>query len=209
MPKLWTDTIESHRIAVRDAILDATAALVADRGLRGVTMGEVAIRAGIGRATLYKYFADTDALLRAWHEREVARHVADVTVLADGIGDAGARLEEMLERYALDAWSRQGGHDAELAALLHRDEHVTAARLRLRRLVAGLVSEAVAVGVVRDDVPPDELASYCLAALTAAGQLHTTGAVRRLVGLTLDGLRPITQATRADSEGGVDRQDDR
>ena len=34
VPKLWNETIEAHRRAVRDAILDTTAALVAEHGLR-------------------------------------------------------------------------------------------------------------------------------------------------------------------------------
>ena len=32
VPKLWTETIETHRREVRDAILDTTAALVAEHG---------------------------------------------------------------------------------------------------------------------------------------------------------------------------------
>jgi hypothetical protein len=43
---------------------------------------------------------------------------------------------------------------------------------------------------VRDDIGPDELANYCVHALTAAGSLPSTAAVRRLVTVTLAGLRP-------------------
>ncbi|TIU18274.1 MAG: TetR/AcrR family transcriptional regulator, partial [Mesorhizobium sp.] len=32
MPKLWNETIDAHRRAVRDASLDATGALVAKHG---------------------------------------------------------------------------------------------------------------------------------------------------------------------------------
>ena len=190
VPKLWDATIEAHRAAVRDAILDATVALVAERGLRGVTMADVAARAGIGRATLYKYFADAEAILRAWHEREIGRHLAEVGTIAEGPGEPAARLAAVLERYARNAQAGRGGHDAELASVLHRDEQVIAARHRLRRLVAGLIAEAAAGGAVRDDLTPDEMAAYALHALGAAGELRSTGAVRRLVSLTLAGLRP-------------------
>ncbi len=54
---------------MQDAALDATAALVAERGLRSVTMSQIAAQSGIGRATLYKYFPDVEAILLAWHER--------------------------------------------------------------------------------------------------------------------------------------------
>jgi hypothetical protein len=43
---------------------------------------------------------------------------------------------------------------------------------------------------LRDDTEPGELASYCLHALTAAGSLTSTAAVRRLVTVTVAGLRP-------------------
>ena len=189
VPKLWNATIETHRAAVRDAILDATVALVAERGLRGVTMAEVAARAGIGRATLYKYFGDAEAILRAWHERQIGRHLAEVGAIAEGPGEAAARLAAVLERYAVNAHLGRGAHDAELAAVLHRDEQVAAARHRLRRLLAGLIAEAAAAGAVRDDTAADELAAYALHALGAAGELRSAAAVRRLVALTLAGLR--------------------
>lgn len=52
-----------------------------------------------------------------------------------------------------------------------------------------LLTEGAATGDLRDDVAPDELASYCLHALTAAGTLPSEAAVRRLVKVTLAGLR--------------------
>ena len=189
VPKLWNATIESHRAAVRDAILDATVAVIAERGLRAVTMADIAARAGIGRATLYKYFADAEAILRAWHEREIAGHLAELATIAEGPGEPVDRLAAVLERYAAGAQAGRGGHDAELAAVLHRDEQVNAARHRLRRLLADLIAEAAAAGRVRNDVAPDELAAYCLAALTAAARMSSRAALRRLVAVTLAGLR--------------------
>jgi AcrR family transcriptional regulator len=59
---------------VRDATLDTTAALVAEHGLASVTMSQIAEQTGIGRATLYKYFPDVEAILVAWHERQIAGH---------------------------------------------------------------------------------------------------------------------------------------
>ncbi len=75
MPKLWTETIQTHRNQVRDAILDTTAALVAEQGLLQVTMSQIAEQAGIGRATLYKYFPDIESILLAWHDRQITAHL--------------------------------------------------------------------------------------------------------------------------------------
>jgi len=57
-------------------------------------------------------------------------------------------------------------------------------------MIRDLLSEAAATGDIRDDVAPDELASYCLHALAAASSLPSKAAVRRLVTVTLAGMRP-------------------
>jgi AcrR family transcriptional regulator len=187
MPKLWSETIEAHRRTVRDATLDATAALVAEHGLWSVTMSQIAQRTGIGRATLYKYFPDVEAILLAWHERQVAAHLNHLAAVRDRVGDAGERLEAVLEAYALIAHRH---HDTELTSLLHRGEHVDRAQQQLTRFIRDLVAEGAETGELRDDVAPDELATYCLHALSAAGSLPSKAAVRRLVTVTLAGLRP-------------------
>ncbi len=187
VPNLWNETIEAHRRAVRDATLDTTAALVAEHGLASVTMSKIAEETGIGRATLYKYFPDVEAILVAWHERQVTGHLEHLIAIRDQAGDAGERLETVLEAFALISHQR---HGTELAALLHRGEHVVRAQQRLSDLIRDLLIEGAATGDLRDDVAPDELASYCLHALTAASSLPSKAAVRRLVTVTLAGLRP-------------------
>ena len=190
MPKLWNETIEAHRRAVREATLDTTAALVAKHGLRSVTMSQIAEETGIGRATLYKYFPDVDAILLAWHERQITGHLEQLTEVRDRAGGAGERLQAVLEAYALISRETHGHHNTELAAFLHRDEHVARAQQHLHGMIRDLLTEAVAAGELRDDVAPDELASYCLHALAAAGGMPSKAAVRRLVTVTLAGLRP-------------------
>ncbi len=187
MPKLWNETIEAHRREVRHAILDTTAALVAEHGVLSVTMSQIAEETGIGRATLYKYFSGVEAILVAWHERQVAGHFEHLAEVGGQTGDAGERLDAVLEAYALIAYEY---HGTELAALLHRGEHVARAQRQLSDLIRDLLTEAAATGDVRDDVAPDELASYCLHALTAASSLPSKAAVRRLVTVTLAGLHP-------------------
>jgi AcrR family transcriptional regulator len=189
VPKLWNETIDAHRRAVREATLDTTAALVAEHGLASVTMSQIAEKTGIGRATLYKYFPDVEAVLVAWHQRHVTAHVEHLAEVRDQAGDAGERLKAVLEAYALISHHREH-HGSELAALLHRGEHVARAQQQLIDLFRDLLTEGAETGDVRNDVAPDELASYCLHALTAASSLPNKAAVRRLVTVTLAGLRP-------------------
>ncbi len=194
VPRLWNETIEAHRRAVRDAILDTTWALVTEHGLTSVTMSQIAEKTGIGRATLYKYFPDVEAILLAWHERHVTGHLEYLAEVRDQAGDAGERLEAVLEAYALISHESHGHHDTELAAFLHRGKQVVRAQQQLRDMILDLLTEATEAGDDRVDVAPDELASYCLHALTAASSLTSKAAVRRLVTVTLAGLAP-----RADS----------
>ena len=190
MPKLWNDTIEAHRREVREAILDTTAGLVAQHGLLSVTMSQIAEETGIGRATLYKYFADVEAILFAWHERQISGHLEQLAEIRNHAGDPAERLEAMLEAFALISNDSHGHQDTELAAFLHRHQQVVAAEKRLHQMIREMLSEGVAGGVVRSDVPPGELASYCLHSLGAARGLTSKAAVRRLVAVTLAGLLP-------------------
>jgi hypothetical protein len=51
-----------------------------------------------------------------------------------------------------------------------------------------LLIEGTASGDLRDDVPADELVTFCLHALTAARGMPSEAAVRRLVPVILAGL---------------------
>ncbi|GEM31514.1 hypothetical protein NN3_25210 [Nocardia neocaledoniensis NBRC 108232] len=195
MPKLWNDTIEEHRRGVREAILDATWALVNERGPTSVKMSEVAERAGIGRATLYKYFPDVEAILAAWHYRQITRQVAFLGEVRDGATGPMRRLYAVFGAYGHHQrrraqHHRHQPHGSELAMLLHRsDEQVEAAQRQLHALVADLLADAGRAGEIRSDVTADELATYCLHALTAADAMADDQAVERLVDVVMDGLQ--------------------
>ncbi|SRR6266545_2913680 len=189
VPKLWNATIDAHRRSVRDATLDTTAGLVAKHGLRSVTMSQIAEETGIGRATLYKYFPNVEAILLAWHERQITEHLNYLAEVRDQAGDAAERLEAVLEAYAAIIQESHGHDNAALAAFLHRDEQVVRAEQQLRKMIRDLLTEGAQSGDLRDDVAADELTTYCLHALAAAASLPSKAAIRRLVMVTVAGLR--------------------
>lgn len=195
MPRLWDATIEEHRRAVREATLDTTAALVAEHGLRAVTMSEIAAKTGIGRATLYKYFPDVEGILAAWHQRQISQHLAQLTEVRDAAGTPFKRLEAVLTAYAHILRERtqhhhDHAHGRELSVLLHSHHQVSEAQRELHDMVEDLVKEAAVTGAIRDDVSPNELAGYCIHALDAAEHASSDKAVARLVNITLAGMRP-------------------
>lgn len=195
MPKLWDNTIQAHRHEVREAILDATWVLASEHGPTAVKMAEIAQKAGIGRATLYKYFPDAGAILAAWHERHVRSHLDHLVDVRDAVGSPGKRLQAVLEAYA-DLYQNRirhrhtAAHGMALDTLLHQGEQVAHAQQQLHALVRDLLKDAAKAGEVRGDITSDELARYCLHALTAASAMPSGAAVQRLVTVTLAGLSP-------------------
>lgn len=188
VPKLWNETIDAHRRSVREAILDGAWALATEHGVLSVTMKQVAERAGIGRATLYKYFPDVESILIAQHHRHIDSHLARLTEHRDRHTDAAQRLKTVLEHYATICHRRAQHGTEELTTLLHSGQHVDHAQEHLSTLFEELIAAAAAAGYLRDDVAPGELAAYCLHALGAAAALRSQAAVKRLVDITLDGL---------------------
>jgi hypothetical protein len=130
------------------------------------------------------------AVLLAWHEREITLHLARLDEVRREAGDAGERLEAVLHAYAQISHESHGHRDAELMAFLHGGEHVTRAQGQLRDMIRDLIIEGAVNGDIRHDLAPDELASYCLHALGAASNLVSKAAVDRLVVVTMAGLRP-------------------
>lgn len=193
VPKLWSDTIEAHRREVRDAIVDAAARLATERGPLNVTMSQVADAAGIGRATLYKYFSSVEQILHAWHERQVDHHLRLVAGIAARDVPPMQRLTAVLEAYAKVQRQRsshgRGPQGPELIALLHGDHRLAPAEQELHALLRGLIAQAAEEGQVRSDVTANELTAFCLHALAAAATSASTAATNRLVGVILDGLR--------------------
>lgn len=188
MPKLWSETVETHRHEVREAIQEAAARLVSEKGLRSVTMSQIAEETGIGRATLYKYYADVETILRGWHDRQIAHHLRLVMESRDAQTRPTARLQAALRTYGRIAREVTRHSDTDLAALLHRG-HAHRAQDELHQLMTDLIRGAADEGTVRDDISADELATYCINALAAARALDSKAAVERLVEVTFRGLQ--------------------
>lgn len=62
-----------HHGDLRRALLDAAADLVAERGVEGLTLREVARRAGVSHAAPYHHFADLSAMVTALAVESLAR----------------------------------------------------------------------------------------------------------------------------------------
>ncbi|MCE5288397.1 MAG: TetR/AcrR family transcriptional regulator [Nocardiaceae bacterium] len=86
---------DASRVLVGDArarIMESALAWAAATGMRKLSMDEIARRARVGRATLYKYFPGREALLNAVIERELVRFFAEVKAVSEGYADPEERL---------------------------------------------------------------------------------------------------------------------
>lgn len=184
MPKLWHDTIEAHRNAVADAIMDRTAAIAATEGLHALTMARIAQESGIGRATLYKYFKDVEEILSAWHKRQISNHLEDLENVRVRYESPLSALEAVLTAYAAHS---AHDHAGSLGGLLHALPHVREAHRHLEAFVAQLIAEADKAGELERGPSADERARFVLAAMQAVPS-HSRATVNRLVAMVLRGI---------------------
>ncbi len=189
VPKLWKDTVEEHRRDVRAAILETAWQLATEGGVLGVTMGQVAERAGISRATLYKYFGGVEEILVAAHSERVNEHLTQLEAARAFAKSAGEGLHRMLIGYAQICFHRGKLAAPDLRGLVHSGEAHQRSEAQLLNLFADAVRAAQQAGDARADVKPEELAAYCVHALAAATELSSKAALDRLVNLVEAGLR--------------------
>lgn len=184
MPKLWNETIAEHRSAVEEAIMDKTAELAARDGLTSVTMSGIAEAAGIGRATLYKYFSDIGQILAAWHSRQIDNHLRALEQVREGTSDPKGALEHVLLAYG-EMLRHRRAH--ALAPLLHGMPEVSEAHDYLQSFVAEMIENA---GMTRGPgkASAQELARFAVSALAAAQSASSRAVVQRLVAAVMRGI---------------------
>jgi len=78
-----------------DAILAAATKLIADRGMSGLKMTEVAASAGVPIGSLYQYFPEKVAIVRALFDRLAARVEAMIDGRLAGVGSRAEALDRV------------------------------------------------------------------------------------------------------------------
>lgn len=83
--------------------VEAAYAAFLDFGVRRTSMADVAKRAGISEATLYRWFANKDALVRAVTTRQLQAFVADIEAHLDPTANALDQMTAIAVRLVLRA----------------------------------------------------------------------------------------------------------
>lgn len=175
MTNEWEATLDAHRIHQRAAIQHAAVDLAAEHGVGGVAMVDIARRAGISRATLYKYFPSVESVLASFMIAEVEREhsalVQRLSTLDDPLDRLHALLLHLLEYFA------SPGH---LSASTVIDPHqfspavgaqVGASMQRLHDMVRDQIVASVDVGALRAGTDVEVLAEVFQHLLTAGRNL--------------------------------------
>ncbi|MFN8112644.1 MAG: TetR family transcriptional regulator [Solirubrobacterales bacterium] len=91
---------EASRALLRETILDAVGELLADDSWAGVTMSQVATRAGVSRQTVYNTFGGRDELAQTYLLRESERFLAAIDeAITENAADARQALRSAAELF--------------------------------------------------------------------------------------------------------------
>jgi AcrR family transcriptional regulator len=164
-------------------LLEAAREVMREQGL-DASLGEIARRAGVGNATLYRHFPTRRDLVQAVFAEEMARYAAAVErALADPDPWTGLR-SYLAEICALQAENRA------LADLVVSAEYPDETRPVVVEHLRRLLDRARTAGRLRADFTVEDVALLLMA--NAGVVRHVDGSVptasARLVALLLDGL---------------------
>ncbi|MGW0245578.1 TetR/AcrR family transcriptional regulator [Nocardia goodfellowii] len=191
-----------RRTPAMQARLDAQAALIVQAatrvlsrdGFAGLSMAAVANEAGVATGTVYKHYEGKTELVTAVFRRVVAREVEAVRAAA-AVGGATERVAAAVETFAGRALK-----NPKLAYVLlvePVDAVVDIERLRFRRAFAEAFESAVAEGVSRGELPPQDARTSAAALVGAIGEVlvgplahapHSETVVPELVSFALRAL---------------------
>ena len=120
MPKVIGGSLESHRDATWERIVEALARLMYERGYDAVTLADVAEAAGLARTAMYNYVPDKETLLIEFAARETDRYVVGLREALRDVDDPVTELQVYI-RQQLDYFAHN--HLPPGPALRHLMSH--------------------------------------------------------------------------------------
>lgn len=182
----------------RASLIDATLAVAADRGLRSLSLTDVAQRAGLTRGAVLYYYEDLDALLVETHSAGIDRFCTARDAALAEIADPREQLG-----VAIVAGLPTGPDDALMGLLyqfdaiagesaLH-DELVQALYVRQLATYRGILEAGRAAGVFTPRLD-DETLAMTFVALEDAYGLHIVGGNALMtVDAAADAMRAVAE----------------
>jgi AcrR family transcriptional regulator len=181
----------------RRRILDAANELFAEQGLH-VTLDAVAARAGVGVGTVYRRFADKEALIDALFEARIDEVVA-VAERALACEDPWTGVVQFFDE-AMELHVADRGLKEVIFTTAHGRDRVAGARERIKPIVTRVVQCAKDSGALRGDFETTDVPIIQLmltAVMEYTGDADDVQVWRRCLVLVLDGMRASPGACTA------------
>jgi AcrR family transcriptional regulator len=171
----------------RERVVAAAAAVFAERGVEA-SVPEVAARAGVGKATVYRSFPTKEHLVAAVVIERMEDFARRARALLDE-PDAAAALRELMEEKAVEHCV-----DRTLARALEAGaspDLLVEVRRRVWDAVGELIDRAKAQGTIRESATAEDLRVLWggAARMLTADDVHDPAVWRRYAALVLDALR--------------------
>jgi len=162
LERALSSTVEPPDDPASERILDAALEICAASGIRGLTMDEVADRAGVGRMTVYRRFGSREHLEEALAVREARRCIAELDSTVDPGAPAADQVAQGLltalrlirEHPLLDRMSRI----EPAAALAALNSEGAAVFAMSRAFVAERIRASQSAGIVPRDLDAEHAA---------------------------------------------------
>ena len=174
----------------RERIIAAAAAVFAERGLDAAT-AEIAHRAGVGEATLFRRFPTKDDLIDA----VIETRMEEVAALADAAAehpDPAVALERLMQDL-VKQFSRDRGFFEAAGERCMNDPKFEPQRQRGLDTVGRLLKHAQDAGAVRRDLSPSDI-SFLAGSAMYAMEVSKPGLRddlwKRYLRVILDGMKP-------------------
>lgn len=174
----------------RERVLRTAQQLFTDEGL-GVSLDEIARRAGVGPGTVHRHFPTKEALYVAVVTDQISQLVAEARALV-ATDDPAALFVQLARMIAVGA-ENTAVKSALMAAEFDLRTAAPDISADLTAQVAHLLDRALAAGVVRQDVTVDEVMALVAGAFVAIRHANAETSRKRsahLAQIILDGLRP-------------------
>ena len=173
----------------RQRILDSARVLFAERGL-GVSLDEIARRAGVGVGTVYRRFPDKEQLIDALFEDRLGEILAAATASLE-IVDPWQALAQFLER-SMEMQVEDRALKELLLGTSTAHARIEQGRQQIQPVVEAVLRRAQQAGAVRDDLTVADLLLLQHAIGEAAEYTREVAPEvwRRIMLIALDGLRP-------------------
>jgi AcrR family transcriptional regulator len=181
-------TLRSDAARNRERILAAASELFAESGA-DLSVDEIARRAGVGHATVFRRFPTKEDLVVAMFEERL-NEVARAAEEAEQLDDPWEGLKTAMEHIAGKQVSDRGLFEAVATEMIGSPK-LREARHRVMEPFARLLRRAQEAGAVRDDLEPQDVIFLVTAAGHAAPcRIDLPDVWRRYLGVILDGMRP-------------------